>query len=138
MTPDEKERIRARQHFHNLLAVALADNILDKVELDHLFKVSKKFFITREELDEILDKPNEHIIHPPENKEEQANRFYNLIEMMAIDGEVDYSEFRLCMSYGVGLGYEPKNIDNLVKETLRMMDEGKPKETIIEMLVNAE
>ena len=66
---ESQDKKRVKSHFKNLLAVALADGILDKVELDNLFKISKRYYITRDELEELVDNPNQISFNPPSNKE---------------------------------------------------------------------
>lgn len=128
------EKKRAKSHFTNLLKVAMADGIIDKVELDHLFKTSKKFYITREELEDIIENKGDISFEPPVDKEERFAQLYNLVAMMVIDGEVDPKEFRMCMSFGVGLGFPPVSIEELVNLLVEMIENGEKKSAIFEKM----
>lgn len=129
---ESEDKKRAKSHFKNLLAVALADGILDKVELDNLFKISRRYYITREELQSLIDNPTQISFNPPANKEDRNTQLYNLIQMMMVDGEVDPNEFRMCMSFGVGLGFEPQLIEDTVKKVMDRIEAGADKDDIIE------
>lgn len=131
---DNKKKVRS--HFKNLLAVAMADGILDKVELDNLFKISKKYYITREELESLVDDSSNVMFNPPASKEERCTQLYNLVQMMLVDGEVDSNEFRMCMSYGVGLGFEPATIEETIQQIIALIESGKDREDVIEQMMS--
>jgi len=132
---ESNDKKKVRSHFKNLLAVAMADGILDKVELDNIFKISKKYYITREELEGILDNSSSITFNPPANKEDRCTQLYNLVEMMMIDGEIDSNEFRMCMSFGVGLGFEPASIEDTVNNVVDLVEAGKERAEIIEEMM---
>jgi uncharacterized tellurite resistance protein B-like protein len=129
---ESEEKKRSKSHFKNLLSVALADGILDKAELDYIFKVSKRFYITRDELESLLDNPGQIIFSPPTDKEERIRQLYNLVHMMLIDGEIDPNEMRLCMSFGVGLGFAPASIEDTINKIVNSIEAGEEKEDVIE------
>jgi len=132
---ESNDKKKVRSHFKNLLAVAMADGILDKVELDNIFKISKKYYITREELEGILDNSSSITFNPPANKEDRCTQLYNLVEMMMIDGEIDPNEFRMCMSFGVGLGFEPASIEDTVNKVVELVEAGKERAEIIQEMM---
>lgn len=128
------EKTRAKSHFKNLLSVALADGILDKVELEYLFKMSSRFYITRGELESLISNPSSITFNPPTDKEERQRQLYNLVNMMMIDGEIDSREMELCMSFGVGLGFSSSNIDKLIQDVVKCIEAGEDKEDVLEKM----
>jgi len=132
---ESNDKKKVRSHFKNLLSVAMADGILDKVELDNLFKISKKYYITREELESIIDNSSSITFNPPANKVDRCSQLYNLVEMMLVDGEVDSNEFRMCMSFGVGLGFEPVSIEETVNKVIALIEQGKERVNVIEEMM---
>jgi len=132
---ESEDKKRVKSHFKNLLAVAMADGILDKVELDNLFKISRKYYITREELESLMDNPSGISFNPPANKEDRLTQLYNLVNMMLIDGEVDANEYRMCMSFGVGLGFAPHLIEETIKRLVERIEAGADREELIEEMM---
>tara|TARA_R110002050_G_scaffold149463_1_gene276096 strand:+ start:148691 stop:149092 length:402 start_codon:yes stop_codon:yes gene_type:complete len=123
-----------KQHFKNLLSVAFADGILDKAELEFLFKKSDKFFITAEDIEGLIE--NSMHISPMviEDKKERAEKMLDLIQMMLIDGEVNPFERRLCMSFGVSLGFAPEKMDAIIDGTTKIIEEGGNEDQMLELI----
>jgi uncharacterized tellurite resistance protein B-like protein len=119
------------QHFKNLLSIALSDGILDKSELDFIFKKSGKYFITQEDFDNNID--NHMHVKPGviESKEERSDKMLDLIEMMLLDGETHENERRLCIMFGVSLGYDATKIEELVDSATNMLEDGKSRKKIL-------
>ena len=132
------ENATNKQHFKNLLSIAFADGILDKSELEFLFKKSDKFFITTEDISGLID--NSMHIKPIEIKDaaDRANKMLDLIQMMLVDGEATEFERRLCMSFGVNLGYNPEKMDEIIDSTSDMIDNGKYDKSVLAHLQSFE
>lgn len=119
------------QHFKNLLSIALADGVLDKSELDFIFKKSGKYFISQSDFDNNID--NQIHVKPGviEDKVERSKKMLDLIELMLLDGEPHESERRLCMVFGVSLGYDADCVGELVDSVTTMIEDGKSHKKII-------
>ena len=126
------------QHFKNLLSIALADGILDKSELDFIFKKSGKYFITQEDFDGVIE--NHLHVKPSaiEDKIERSEKMLDLIEMMLLDGETHEQERRLCMMFGVSLGYVADCIEELVDGATAMIEDGKNRKKILSKIQSFE
>lgn len=118
------EEAAKKQHFKNLLSIAFADGILDKSELEFLFKKSDKYYITISEIENLVD--NSIHVKPVliEDADERAEKMLELIQMMLIDGETHERENRLCISFGVSLGYSPENIHEMIHKVVTMIEGG--------------
>lgn len=119
------------QHFKNLLSIALADGIIDKSELDFIFKKSGKYFITQSDFDENIE--NHLHVKPAiiEDKIERSEKMLDLIEMMLLDGETHEHERRLCMMFGVSLGYKAESMEKLVDGTTTLIEAGINRKNIL-------
>jgi uncharacterized tellurite resistance protein B-like protein len=128
------ENTANKQHFKNMLSVAFADGILDKSELEFLFKKSDKYFITLEDMTGLIE--NSMHIKPIEvsGRKERAEKMLDLIQMMLIDGESTDFERRLCMSFGVSLGYSPEKMDDIIDTTSNMIEDGRSEFQILETI----
>ena len=131
---ESEEKKRAKSHFKNLMAVALADGVLDKAELDYIMKVSKRFYITKEELNDLMSNPDQITFTPPVDKEDRVRQLYNLVHIMMVDAEIDQNEMRMCQSFGVGLGIQASKIEEVINNVVDQIEKGQHKEDIIEMM----
>lgn len=125
------ENAANKQHFKNLLSIAFADGILDKAELEFLFKKSEKFYISSEDINGLIE--NSMHIKPIEitDNSDRAEKMLDLIQMMLVDAETTDFERRLCMSFGVNLGYAPEKMDELIDSSSEMIDNDKSDKSII-------
>lgn len=119
------ETEQKQQHFKNLLTIAFSDGVLDKGELDFLFKKSEKYYLTFEDIQGLA----ENAMHPPvsafENDPQlRSERMLELVEMMLIDGEVHDRERRLCVLFCVSLGFKAEIAEELVVDVENKLDEG--------------
>lgn len=128
------ENTANKQHFKNLLSIAFADGIMDKSELEFLFKKSDKYFITLEDITGLIE--NSIHIKPIEvtDKKDRAEKMLDLIQMMLIDGESTEFERRLCMSFGVSLGYSPEKMDEIIDTASDMIEDARSEFQILETI----
>lgn len=125
-----------KQHFKNLLSIAFIDGVLDKTELEFLFKKSNRFYLTKEELDGVIE--NSMYVKPMDisNDLERAEKMYDLVKMMLLDGEVDEAEHRLCLIFGVNLGYSAESVEEIIKLAVDMVDNGNKTKEIVQAIQN--
>ena len=126
-----------KQHFKNLLSIAFIDGVLDKAELEFLFKKSNRFFLTQEDLDGVIE--NSMYVKPMaiSSEEERAEKMYDLIKMMLLDGEVDDAEHRLCLIFGVNLGYSAEKVEEFMASAVDMVDQGKKTKEIVQAILKS-
>ncbi len=126
----------SNQHFKNLLSLALADEILDKSEIDFIFERSGKYFITQSEIDGVID----NVIHVKsarvENTEERAIQLLDLIELMLLDGETHEQERRVSLILGVSIGFNADSLENLINATVKMLEAGDSRDEILAAIKN--
>ena len=106
-----------KSHMKNLLEMALVDGHFDETEMDLLKKLAQKYNIPEDELRKIQDNPSNFEFEIPEDDNEKFEQFYELVNMMTIDGKIFDEEMNLCVIIGKKFGY------NNVHETLEAMIE---------------
>ena len=111
----------SKQHFKNLLSIAFADGILDKAELDFIFKKSGKYYIE-----------NSMRPHPivAEDADQRASMMLDLIEMMCLDSEISEPQLRLCQIFGVSMGYSDSGIETMINSSVELLEAGKSVEEV--------
>lgn len=123
-----------KQHFKNLLTIALADGILDKGEIEFLFQKSSKYYLTLKDIEGITENAM-HVKSAYVNDENtRCEKMLELIDMMLIDGEVHEREKRLCMSFGVSLGFNADHMEKLVTSALNAHEEGATPEEMLAII----
>ncbi len=120
----------SKQHFKNLLSIAFADGILDKAELDYIFKKSGKYYLMTEDIEGIVS----NVIHPTpliiENSKRRAVLMFELIKIMFLDSEISEGQLRQCSIFGVSMGYSDKIIEDLVSQSIQKLEAGEKKSAV--------
>lgn len=130
------EQTSIKNNVKQLLAMALADGILDKSELLRVFKSSGRGFLTSKELDLMMKGLTTKIIDSlPHKKEEQARLMYELVDMMLADGEIHEKEYRLCQSMGVAMGIEEDRIDGFLEGVITEVEMRTPKSKAVRVIL---
>lgn len=124
-----------QQHFKNLLSIAYIDGILDKTELEYLFTKTNRFFITEEDFNSVIE--NGMRVEPMKitDENDRAKKLFELVEMMLLDGEVDERELRLCIIFGVSLGYNAERIEERIDQISSLLDQGMGEDAIIQEII---
>ncbi|MGB0391992.1 MAG: hypothetical protein ACPGRC_01250 [Salibacteraceae bacterium] len=120
----------SKQHFKNLLSIAFADGILDKAELDFIFKKSGKYYLLTEDIEGIV----RNVIHPTplkiEDSERRSAMMLDLIEMMFLDSEISEAQLRQCSIFGVSMGFSNEDIENIVSQSVQKLEAGESQEVV--------
>lgn len=128
------ERKQDRSHFRNMVMIAKADGVITVEESDLLHKMGQKISLSKEQVEEIISKPEKLAINPPSDREERFEQMVELIKMVNIDGRIDVTEMKVLEKVAVGIGY--KNLDDVdVESILALIIRGEDTETIITELL---
>jgi len=106
---------RKKSHVRNLIKMAAADGQVDDVERAFLNKVAKRYGVEPEEVQHIIEHPNDYSFTPPSTKEDRHAQLLNLTIMMMIDGVIDDNEMSMLKKFSIGLGYPIMKVDKLIK-----------------------
>ena len=112
----------AKSHMRNLLEVALADGQFEPAEYDLLKKLARKYHITEKELENIRGNPVDIEFEVPEDDGEKFEQFYELIQMMIIDDDIDRDEENLCVIFARKFRY--RNVREVIKATEQYIKKG--------------
>ena len=121
--------------FNNLVMLARVDGKIDESERGLLNRIAHRLSLTEEQVREILDHPENYPMVPPSNKEDRIERFVNFIEMICIDGEVDPKEEKLANKYGIALGYQSDQVQELEITIIEQLKAGVAKDIIVDSLM---
>jgi len=113
-----------KSHMKNLLEMALVDGHFDKTEMDLLEKLAQKYNIPVDELRKIQDSHSDIEFEIPEDENEKFEQFYELVNMMTIDGNIYDEEMNLCLIFGKKFGYN--NVNEAIEAIIQDIKDDLP------------
>ena len=115
-----------KSHMKNLLEIALVDGHFDVTEMDLLKKLAEKYDISEDEMTKIKDNPSTIEFEIPEDENEKFEQFYELVNMMTIDGNIFDEEMNLCVL--IGKKFEYNNVLDVIEIMIQDIKIGLPME----------
>lgn len=110
----EKKQIK-REHFNNLIAVALADGVLHDDEIQFFTERGQEFGLMPEEIDEVIQEGDNLEFMVPMNKEDREEQLSDSVFIMMVDGHISEREYQLCLKIGEKLDFRPKDVDKIIE-----------------------
>ncbi|MCR9173763.1 MAG: TerB family tellurite resistance protein [bacterium] len=129
------ERRAQKGLFNNLVMLARVDGEVAASEQNLLKRIASRLSLTDEQVKEIMDHPDSYPMVPPSNKEERLERFIQFIEMVCIDGVVDPTEEDLANKYGVALGFDSDDLNEIETTIIEHFKAGKNRSEILEAMM---
>lgn len=109
------EELKIKQeHFRNIVAIAHADGVLGKEELQLLRERASELGLSSEELDHLLGHHKDLEFLIPMNSVDREEQLTDAIYMMMVDGSVSEQEYQLCLKIGEKLEFKPKDVDHII------------------------
>lgn len=126
---DKKKR---RSHFKNLFAVARADGVVCREEMDLVIALAEKFQMTPGEATRILRDPDGGGLVLPKTPRERMEHLYDLVTVMLADGRIDEREVFLCQSLAMKMGCREESSGPLIGDMIACAKSGMAPEKAIE------
>ena len=108
-----------------------------KFKKDFLNKVAKKYGVEPEEVQHIIDHPNDYSFTPPAAKEDRHAQLLNLTIMMMIDDVIDDHEMAMLKKFAIGLGYPIFKVDKLIQVAIKCVKADMDEEEAMDELDEA-
>lgn len=121
-------------HFKNLVMLARVDGKIDMEEKGLLNRIAKRLSLTQEQVQEILDHPENYPMVPPVSLEERKERFIQFVQMILVDGFVESSEEELIAKYGIALGFKEDEIETYEARIVMLLKQGLDRTQVLEQL----
>jgi tellurite resistance protein len=109
----EKRQIK-KEHFQNLVAVAIADGEYDQPELGYLSEKALDFGLSQQEVEEIKANADQLEFLIPKNKEAREEQLTDAVFMMMVDGDINEREYKLCLQIAQKLDMRKKDVDHII------------------------
>jgi uncharacterized tellurite resistance protein B-like protein len=127
---ESKEKKAVKSHLRQMVALANIDGELHAKEIKFILKVAKENEIPRDEVDEIINNPNDVEFHIPESRGEKFEQIFDLVNLMMKDGQVTDSEVEFCQDLATKLGFRKVIVGVLVEKIERGIEEGHSRKKI--------
>lgn len=121
-------------HFKNLIMLARVDGRINAEEKELLNRIAKRLSLTPEQVQEILDYPENYPMIPPVSLEERLERFIQFIQMILVDDFVESSEELLIAKYGIALGFNENELKTYQARTVILLKQGLDRAEVLEQL----
>ncbi|MEJ6582422.1 MAG: hypothetical protein QNL61_01335 [Crocinitomicaceae bacterium] len=125
----------SKGHFNNLIMLARVDGKIDIEEKGLLGRIASRLSLTDDQVQEILDHPENYPMIPPSNKEERFERFIQFVQMMLVDGHVVPSEEKLIGKYGIALGFVESEIPVHEAKIVKHLNEGLTRHEVLDLFI---
>ena len=115
---DEKEV--SIEHFKNLVAVAVADGILDDEEREFLEDRADELGLPANEVQEIIENADKLEFIVPDNEDDREEQLADIVFMSMVDGSIEDKEYELCLNVANRLELKKTDLDEVIALTQRL------------------
>lgn len=108
------------QLFHNLINLAAVDQKFTDEEIEYLIEVANRYNIPSEEFETALTGIREGMIEVklPENDTDRLELMKEMIKLMAVDGDLNEMEKRLCAQASARMDFTTPQFEQMLNEVL--------------------
>lgn len=111
----EKERL---SHIKNLIALSMADGVVQKSELAAIAAVASREGVSPSKVKELLEKPEKTNFIVPEDEGKKLQYLKDMVLLMMSDGDIDDNELALCKICAEIFGYKHEVIDVMLLDII--------------------
>ncbi len=119
-TMDASNRQIKLEHFQNLVAVAVADGILDEGEMAFLQERADELGLSGREVEDLLAKAHDLEFLIPQNQVDREEQLADAVFMAMSDGELHEREYHLCCLMAERLDMTREQVDQVVALSLKL------------------
>lgn len=130
---DHYEKKQDKDHFMNLIQVALSDGVIDNEELHLLHRFGKKVGFTLPEIDSFIEVSCKEKYNPPFELSKKFEQLYDIVKMILADGIIDTNEMHYANNYATKLGFSENEIPKLLSLLIQGISEENDEETLFEI-----
>ena len=127
---EDGRRIK-RDHYIHLVQVAELDGKLDQNEMEMLHRAGRKFGLSDQEIDELIDRERDFHYIPPVSLAEKFDQLYNMGLMALADGVVTDNEMRMLRKYAIAAGFTDEAIEGLLQIIIDGIRRGDDEEVLL-------
>ena len=127
---DHPDRKQDKEHFMHLIQVAMADGVIDDVELKMLRRLGKNMGFTDPEIDNLLESSKKSAYIPPYELAKRFEQLYSIVKMVLADDKIDNTEMRMASGLALKSGFAEGEIPALLSLLIKGIREGEDEEDL--------
>lgn len=127
---DHPDRKQDKEHFMHLIQVAMADGLIDDVELKMLHRLGKNMGFTDPEIDNLLESTKKSAYNPPYELSKRFEQLYSIVKMVLADEKIDNTEMRMASGLALKSGFAEAEIAALLNLLIKGIREGEDEEDL--------
>lgn len=104
-----------KEHIKNLIAIALADGVIDEMEMDVLQDKAEEIGIDPVELDLLIVQADDIDFAIPDDPAEKEAFLSEFVYMMMVDGDIHPEEYDLCLKFAGELQLKEAELDKIIE-----------------------
>lgn len=109
-------------HFANLVNLAAIDGDIKPIEEKMLKRFSRKFDVSKEDYERILENPTSFPVHAITSKTQRLEFLFDLLRIVYADKEMDEAEDFLIKKYAVGLGFSDEQALKVINKSKKLFE----------------
>jgi len=125
--PDKKQD---KEHFMHLIQIAMANGIIDDVELKMLHRLGKNMGLNDLEIDNLLESTKNSAYHPPYELSKRFDQLYSIVKMVLADDKIDNIEMRMASGLALKSGFAEAEIAAILNLLIKGIREGEDEEDL--------
>jgi uncharacterized membrane protein YebE (DUF533 family) len=127
---DHPERKQDKEHFKHLVQVALADGIIDDLEIKMLHRMGRNMGFTDPEIEGLLESTKDSAYIPPYELSKRFNQLFCMVKIILADGVIDQNEMRLTTGLALKSGFVEGEIPVILDLLIKGIRNGKDEEDL--------
>jgi len=127
---DHQNKKQNKEHFRNLLQVAIADGKIDHHESEMLHRFGKKMGFTSQEIDALISSSSKDSFNPPYELNRRFEQVYEIVYIVLADGKIDDKEMHLAKVFALKSGFPENEIPVLMNILINGIKMGKDEEDL--------
>jgi uncharacterized tellurite resistance protein B-like protein len=127
---DHQSKKQNKEHFRNLIQVALADGKIEPKETEMLHKFGKKMSFTNQEIEALIASGSKDSFNPPYELNKRFIQVYEIVYMVLADGKIDEDEIHLAKRYALKSGFDESEIPIVINILINGIKLGKDEDDL--------
>jgi len=130
---DHQSKKQNKEHFRNLIQVALADGIIEPKESEMLHRFGNKMGFTNPEIEALFASTARDSFNPPYELNRRFEQVYEIVYMVLADGKIDDTEMELAKVFAIKSGFAETEIPVLMNILINGIKMGKDEEDLFDI-----
>jgi uncharacterized tellurite resistance protein B-like protein len=119
-----------KSHLKNLISLAKADGKISSAEMELIEKAAAKLGFKDTEIQSLIEDSKNTKITLPSNDSQRFDQLFELVQMMAVDGEISDEEMDFCILMAEKFGFRKAIVGILVRKISLGLTTGIDKDSI--------